>query len=429
MKKIRMVVIGYGDRGSIYASYALQEKEQVEVVAVVDVSKDRLNLAKKIHGLNDNQLFTDVDEFLRSGIECDYIVNATMDQQHYDVLKKILPLGKYVLTEKPIVNSKEKLLELKAIADKSGSTVFVGHVLRYSPFYKTIKQIILSGDLGTITSMELAEHVAAAHYSGSYARGRWRSEKECGSTFLLAKSCHDTDLLCWLNNSTRPTEVSSFGGRYYYVPKNAPKDSTKMCVDCPHKETCIYSAVKMYGEGDLSPEVTHPKYHKEVITEEDRMEFIKKDIFGECIYKIEGNDLVDRQATIINYENGSIATFVLSAGAAPINSNRTIFVLGSNGELEGNIETGIVTVRINKGCNVPNEVRVIDVKKLINSDTKLKGHNGGDYEISKSIIDYINGDRSSISLTQFSDSIYGHLLAYGADESRIAHKIVEIEKL
>ncbi len=45
MKKIRMAVIGYGDRGSIYASYALQEKEQVEVVAVVDVSKDRLNLA------------------------------------------------------------------------------------------------------------------------------------------------------------------------------------------------------------------------------------------------------------------------------------------------------------------------------------------------------------------------------------------------
>ena len=424
MKKVKIAIIGYGDRGSIYANYSIVEPSSCEVVAVVDPSKERLILAKKVLSLKDNQLFEDLDSFLNANINADLIVNATMDQDHYEVLKKVLPISKYCLTEKPIVNNKKQLLELKRIADKSGTTVFVGHVLRYTPFYKRIKKEILDDKIGEIVSMELAEHVCSQHYSGSYARGRWRSEKECGSTFLLAKSCHDADLLCWLNDKTKPTSVSSFGGRYFFIPKNAPRGATKFCYKCPHQDTCIYSATVLYGKKDCSPEITHTKYHKEKITLKDRLEFIKHDIFGQCIFTIEGNDLVDRQTLIVNYDNGSVATFTLTAGATK--PNRTVFIIGTKGELQGDIDSGKIILRQNNADSDKAKTTIIDVNKEITTEKIIQGHNGGDFEISKSIVDYINGDRKSISLTKFEDSINGHLLVYAADESRTKKRIVNI---
>ena len=425
MKKVSVVVIGFGDRGDIYAKYALSEPDKMQVVAVVDPSKDRLNLAKKKHSLKDEQLFENVDDFVKSGIRADLIINATMDQQHYEVLKKTLSLSKYYLTEKPIVNNKKDLLVLESIAEKCGTTVFVGHVLRYTPFYRTIKKLLNDGKIGQIVTMELSEHVSSALYSGSYCRGRWRSEAESGSTFLLAKSCHDADLLCWLNDSTKPVSVSSFGGRYQFIPANAPKNATKFCYQCPHKDTCIYSATNMYGENDLSAEITHPKYHKEKITLKDRMEFIKSDIFGQCIYTIKGNDLVDRQSIIVNYENGSTATFILSSGATI--GNRTVFIMGTKGEIEGDLASGKIILRENIHPETERKITTIDASKEITSDKSIQGHSGGDYEISKAIVNYINGDRSSISLTKFSDSINGHLLVFAADKARIKKQVVDIK--
>ena len=378
MSAIKAVVIGYGDRGSIYASYALLEPEKLQIVGVVDVNPHRLEIAKKKFILEDKNLFKDIKECLASSLSVDLFINATMDEMHYDVLKTIIPLGKPILTEKPIINNKQQLLELENMANKWNTPIFVGHVLRYTPFYKTIKKLILDGKIGEIRTMELAEHIGSAHYAGSYIRGRWRSEKDCGSTLLLAKSCHDIDIMCWLNNNTEPVDVSSFGGRYFFKEENAPKNATEFCYNCPHEKECYYSAIKLYYECNYSAEQTYVQLNKENVTNEEKMEFLKTNNFGRCVFKIKESDVCDRQNVSVNFKNGSVATFTL-VGAAP-EANRSISIIGTDGEIEGKVEQGIIYLKKNKFNSVIPEITTID----INKDIVASGHHGGDFEIMRS---------------------------------------------
>ena len=76
--------------------------------------------------------------------------------------------------------------------------------------------------------------------------GKWRSEAECGSPVLLSKCCHDLDMLCWLNNSTAPRKVASFGSRSLFVPENAPDGAAERCHACPHEKTCKYSTTSIF---------------------------------------------------------------------------------------------------------------------------------------------------------------------------------------
>ena len=426
MKQIKAVVIGYGDRGSIYSRYSLLEPTQLKIVGVVDKNPYRLELAKKDLSLDDKELFTDLDDFLAAHIDVDLYINATMDQIHYEILKKVITSGKAVLTEKPIVNNKGQLLELERLANQYHTQVFVGHVLRYTPFYKRVKELILKGEIGEIRSIEMAEHVGFGHFAGSYIRGRWKSEKECGSTTLLAKSCHDIDIMCWLNNSTEPEEVSSFGGRFYFLEENAPKGATEFCYNCPHEKNCYYSAIKMYVDGNLSSEQTFPNMDREKMTREERIEFLKHDSFGRCVYKVPGADMVDRQVVAIKFKNNSVGSFTLVGGAPDY--SRPITVIGTTGDIKGSLETGII--RLRKAISPTEEPieEVIDINNELFSGQNMSGHNGGDYAIMKSIIEFLNGRRDMVTITKLSDSINGHLCVYAADESRINNKNITIKR-
>ena len=424
MTQIKAIVVGYGDRGSIYASYALECPEELQIVGVVDPSEERLQLARERHHLSNEQLFTSLDKCFKANIPCDLYINGTMDQIHYEVLKKLISTKKAVLTEKPIVNNKKQLLELEKLANENKTQVFVGHVLRYTPFYKTIKQLILAGEIGEIRSMEMAEHVGSAHFAGSYIRGKWNNEEECGSTLLLAKSCHDIDIMCWLNNATTPKYVSSFGSRNYFTKKNAPQGSTERCYNCPHQETCYFSALNCYVKADFSNELTHIDRIK--MTTDDIKEFLKTSEFGRCVYKIEKSDVVDRQVVNVEFNNGSVANFTLVGGVQE--PCRTISIVGTTGEITGKLESGIIYLKKDKIATTAPEIKTIDVNAQVHSGNLMTGHSGGDFEIMKSIVGYMNGQTDLVTITKLSDSINGHLCVYAADEARLCHQVVELQR-
>jgi predicted dehydrogenase len=112
-------------------------------------------------------------------------------------------------------------------------------VLRYTPFYRSIKTLLNNGEIGEIMTMEMNEHVCTSHYLTAYDRGKWNSETACGSGFLLAKCCHDMDLMCWLNNSSDPETVASLGSRSRFIKDKMPEGATEYCYQCPHEDTCI----------------------------------------------------------------------------------------------------------------------------------------------------------------------------------------------
>ena len=424
MKKLYAVVVGYGNRGQVYADYALQEPEEFGISAIVDPNEFKLQEAKMRYGLSDESLFRSLEEFAASNIKCDFVINSTMDQQHYETAIKILNAGYHMLMEKPIVPEAGQLREIQRIANEKQLNVFVCHVLRYTPFYREIKEILNSGEIGKIMSIEMHEHVNLPHYLTSYVRGKWNSESKCGSGFLLAKSCHDLDLMCWLNNDSAPVEVVSMGNRSQFVPDKAPKGATEFCYECPHESACDYSAILHYMKKGVMPFLVWDRLNKPLdeITEEEKMEFLKKDIYGKCAYTC-GGDIVDRQNAIVTFENGSIANFNLVAGS--VGPSRYLHIIGTKGEIEGELEDDTYVIRKHSKTQLFGQDESHQVHPINNA--KYGGHNGGDYAIMHDLVRYMNGDRSSVSITSLEDSVYGHLCVFAAEQSRKTHSIVNIE--
>ena len=424
MKKIKIAVVGYGNRGQVYADYSLDEPQEVEVVAVVDCNAYKLETAKQRYGLSDKQVFLTYKEFVASGLEVDVVVNATMDQVHYETAMEILQSKRNMLIEKPIVAKKEELLDIQRLAKENGCAVFVCHVLRYSPFYKTIKQILQSGKLGNIVSMEMNEHVWVPHYLTSYVRGKWGKESECGSPILLAKCCHDMDLIAWLNGS-KAKSVSCFGHRSHFVEANKPKDATEYCFDCPYKETCQYNALDLYYKNNTMPFLVLDSFNKpyDEITLEEKEAFLRENDYGKCAYSC-GGDVMDRQNILVDFENGSLATFTLSCGT--VRPARYIHIVGTDGEIEGKLEEDKFVYRVYEKGGVTYKKEIVDVSQKVVNNAVYGGHSGGDYGIMYDLVRYLNGDRSSMSITLLDDSVASHLLVYAAEESRKARKVIDL---
>lgn len=423
-KKKWATVVGYGNRGQVYAGYSLTNPDQLGIAAVVDVNEFRLKEAKKEYNLSDEQLFTSFQDFLKSGIDCDFVINTTMDQYHYETAMEILDAGYDMLLEKPVVPNEEQLRAIRKKAKEKDCEVFVCHVLRYTPFYREIKQTINDGTIGEIISMEMNEHVGNSHYLTSYLRGKWNSEEKCGSGLLLAKCCHDMDLMCWLNNSTVPHKIYSDGSRSTYIKKNRPEGATEFCYECPHERTCLHSAIRQYIEWNVMPFLVWASLDKplEDITEEEKLEFLKHDVYGKCAYDIPEADLVDRQQVNVEFENGSTCAFTLTAGCAK--ADRYIHIVGTRGEIEGKLEEHKFVVRTFNLGHIEQDEKEVDVKSRVIMKAKFGGHYGGDYNIMHDLIAYMNGDKSSISLTSINDSVNGHLCIYAAEKSRKEGKIV-----
>lgn len=429
MKKLKAVVMGYGDRGSIYADYAKKEPNELEIIGVIDPSALKRAQAQEKFGLSDEALYRSEEEFLAKKIACDFVINATMDELHYTTTMPLLKAGYNVLLEKPIVNNKEELMQMYQTAKENGCIVLVCHVLRYTLFYLGIKRLIAEGKLGTIVSMQLNEHVGFEHYVNAFVRGKWRKESVCGSPLLLQKCCHDVDLICWLNNQTKPSQISSFGARATYCEKNAPEGATEYCYTCPHREDCIYDAEKFELEKDFIPFYTWAGLNKKLdeITVEEKREFLKSDVYGKCVYKTD-MDIVDRQCVSVNFENGSIATLNMICGTSK--AGRWIHILGTKGEVEGSINSGKFVYRYIDEKEIAYKQEEITTQSLMQREevnSNVSGHFGGDYFLMRDLVRYFNGNQSSLAITTLEDSINSHLCCYASEESRKTGRIVNMQ--
>ena len=430
MKKLKAALVGAGNRGQIYCDYSLKQPEELEIVAVVDINPFKMNEAADKYQVRDEMRFTDLDAFLAKNVECDFIVNATMDEMHYETAMKIINAGYNLILEKPVTGDLDELKDIEKAAKAKNVKVLVCHVLRYTPYYRTIKEIIDSGKIGKVVSMQLNEHVWYGHCVNAYVRGKWRSEKLCGSGMLLAKCCHDTDLMCWFNNASVPTKVSSFGSRSFYVPENAPEGATKYCYECPHKDTCMFNAHKFEIEKDFMPFLTWSKLNKpyDQITYEEKVEFLKHDPYGQCVYMVDDADIVDRQCVSVEFANGAIGTLNMITGAS---GGRHIHLVGEYGEVFGFVEQNKFVLNLFDTKEITAYEEEIDFNKIqtLDAQTSVLGHYGGDYNLMKDAVRYFAGEGESVSVTKIDDSINGHLVVYAAEMSRKEGKIVHINDL
>ena len=288
---MRIALIGAGQRGSIYAAY-LREKG-IEISAVVEPIASRRNRAVEDYDIP--QAFSCLEDFLAQGRIADAAVVATMDRDHFRCAMPLLKAGYHLLLEKPISPDSEECLRIQEAADARGLLVMVCHVLRYTEFFTRIKDIIDSGELGRIQTIEYAEYMGNFHMAHSFVRGKW-NRTDTSSPIILQKSCHDMDILTWLVGC-RAAKVSSFGNLSYFRPENAPEGSALRCKDCTLGERCRFNAYRTYlpmiGKW-RAMDVTDD------MTEEGMRRALDEGPYGRCVFHCD-NDVCDQQTTAIQF--------------------------------------------------------------------------------------------------------------------------------
>jgi len=424
-RPITAIIVGAGHRAFVYANLALTHPDMLKIVGVADPNPVRRQLAREKYGFGEDMCFETAEALAARGRLADAIINGTMDEQHVDTAVPLLEAGYDMLLEKPFAVNEEEALRLRDCVRRNGNKVMICHVLRYTPFYYAIKERIARGEIGKIINIQTTEHVSYHHLSTSYVRGKWANSQRCHTSMLLAKCCHDIDLMMWFLSETKPTKIASFGGKYQFKPENAPAGAGTICMkDCPHVDTCVYSSKRLY--------IDHPNRwafyvwdaleHIKNPTIEDKIALMKTDNpYARCIYKCD-NDVVDHQSVLVEFASGATGTHNMVGGSAQ--SMRHIHIVGTKGEIVGSFEEAKFTVKtIDPSPDAVNgECRVEEVDLKVTGDMvgAFGGHGGGDERLAADFVRYIRGEAPSLACTSIFDSLLGHICVYRADASREA---------
>lgn len=409
---MKIVLLGAGQRGMIYAQYAF-EKGGAEIVAVADKNPSRRKMAAEQFNIPENMQFEEVEDVYKLGKIGDAVILATMDRDHYRHVLPAIDLGYNILLEKPISPNPKECMIIKERAHAANVKIVVCHVLRYTAFFSTIKSIIDSGELGKIITIQHAENIGNFHIAHSFVRGNWRNSDEA-SPIIMQKSCHDMDILLWLVGSDCK-KISSFGNLTYFNEANAPEGSTERCYNCPVADTCRFNAKAAYLpiKGNWPATVLTDDQ-----TEEGLLKAIKEGPYGRCVYRCD-NNVCDNQVTNIEFENGVTATFHLSGLTNKM--HRTIKIMCENGDIYGDdSEEEITVTKFSPNVNYEGEVR----KVKINNEEGF--HGGGDYRLT---MDFLEADENSESISSIDRSIESHLMACAAEKSRLTGEVIEMDEL
>ncbi len=400
---VTAIVVGAGSRGwGAYSSYALKYPDEIQIVGVAEpIPYRRRRMAEAFNIPEENQFETWEQVFDRPKF-ADVIFITTPDDLHYKPSMAGLELGYDLLLEKPIAQSWEECKDILELSEKKGAIVAVCHVLRYSPYYIKIKEIIDSGEIGDVVSMEHTELIEHIHMSHSYVRGLWNNSAT-SNPIILSKSCHDTDIIHWF--AGKPcTRTSSFGSLTYFTLANAPEGSTERCTDgCPVESECPYSALKIYK--NRRSFLQHMPI--EEFTDETIIHQLKTGPFGRCVYRC-NNNVPDHQVTNFEFEGGMTVSFTLEGKTW--DTRRFTRIFGSKGDISGDERTLRITNYSKR------EYYEWDTSQAFQF---ASGHGGGDHGLMHDFVRAVAFKKPELLASAIQVSMASHLMAFMAEKSRL----------
>ena len=408
-KSLSAVLIGAGSRGyAAYGPYAQAHPDRLKFVAVVEPHEERLRRFAEAHQIPVERQFRSWEDMYARGQIADVVVNCTLDQLHVDSTLPALEMGYDVLLEKPMANTLDGNLRLVRAAEQHGRLMMICHVLRYTAFFSRLHDIITSGRLGRIVTVEHRENVVYWHMAHSFVRGNWRnSEIEC--PMILAKCCHDLDILFW--NMGPVAKLSSFGSLLHYRAENAPGGAPKRCTDgCPVSDECPWYAPRLYlGE--------HTDWPVSVISEDTSLEArqyaLESGPFGRCVYHCD-NNVVDNQTLNILFESG--ATGVMTMQGHSHEEGRTMRYDGTRATLRGKFGHGGDVIEVHD--HLTGEVETISPR------VGVSGHGGGDEGIMDAFVAAVNGAADAQNTAR--EALESHIMAFAAEKARVAGELIDM---
>jgi predicted dehydrogenase len=408
MPPVSLVVIGAGGRGTGYGQWVLANPDRARVVAVAEPRQVRRDRFAAAHGLRTADVAEDWRQLAARDRFADAVLVCTQDRMHLEPVEAFAALGYHVLVEKPMGPDEQTCRRVVEATERAGVMLAVGHVMRYTPYTAAVKQIVDSGQLGEIMSVEHLEPVGFWHQAHSFVRGNWR-RADLATSMLLAKSCHDLDWLQYILGEP-PQRVSSFGRLGHFTRENQPEGAADRCVDCAVEASCAYSAVRLYG-GMLSR--GQHRWPLDVIVDDFTPaaldDALRTGPYGRCVYACD-NDVVDHQVVAMEFPGGTTATFTMTAFNEA--GGRRTRIFGTRGELTGDGEM------ISVYDFIAGQTHVVTPEQM-GAMSAAGGHGGGDAGLMDAFTEAVAlGDSGPIKSGP-DESLASHLAVFAAERARL----------
>ena len=366
---MKVAIAGFGLRAGHILALMQAHMPGLEFAGFVDPAPQKLHM---VQGGESIPRFDTVPEMLAATTP-DLLFVGSPNHLHLEHIRQGLEAGARVFTEKPVVTTREDTFALADLLAKHGADrVLVGLVLRYSQHMRDMRDVLASGAVGPITSIEASEYIVPSH--GAFFMRDWRRHTNYSGGFMLEKCCHDLDIYNMVTGS-RPVQVASFGGRRAFVPEHAPKDGDPIY----HKKTSIWESADDPFTAD--------------------------------------GDIVDHQTSILHFESGASMTFATNINVA--DEHRRFCVVGARGMVEGDFVRGFFKATDAQSGNVL-------VDKDYSGESGLKGaHYGADEMMVKDIADYLEGRNAALPVSIL-DAMEAGLVAMALDEARTSGAVVNL---
>ena len=407
-KPITAITLGAGNRGNVYGGYSLAYPEQLNIVGVAEPIAIRNERYAKKHEIKDEHRFKTWEDVFKVPKFADAVIISTPDNLHYGPCMKALEMGYDVLLEKPISPSEKECRDILALTKKTGRIVAVCHVLRYAPYFVKLKELIQSGAIGELVSIQHMEPIMHVHMSHSYVRGNWHNSKET-TPIILAKSCHDLDIIRWMINKPAK-KIQAFGDLKWFKQSNAPEGSTDRCTNgCKIESTCPYSALKIYYRNRTW--LHHFDLPEDKNLQGDAiMNYLKNSDYGKCVYRM-NNDQPDHYTTNMLFGDNVTAAFNMEAFTSY--EGRRTRVMGSMGDIVGDMTSFTIT-----------DFRTGEKKEWKET---TDGHGGGDWRLVANWIQAISKRDANLLTSTIDQSIESHVMGFMAEQSRKEFKVMDIK--
>lgn len=447
---LKAVLIGAGQRGALdYALFALLHPDALKFLAVAEPNEKRRTTFAQKHDIQPEFQYESWEQLLDQPAIADVALVATQDWQHTAPAVKAMQCGYHVLLEKPMANKADECRLLLQVSQETKRQLHICHVLRYTGHFQKMRELVQSGVLGQIVQVDHRENVSFWHMAHSYVRGNWANQDK-SSPMILAKCCHDLDILPWVLGS-KPEQLVSFGDLNHFKPENAPQGAPQRCLDgCPAAETCPYYAPYIYEtmapfwnsmadstRGFTSwathaytenpnmikalslvvPQLrqisTYDRWPLSVLADDPSPQNIARALqdgpYGRCVYHCD-NNVVDNQVVLMKFGDGASVSLTMHGHAHQ--EHRTTKIEGSHGRLMADFGLGGSRIVID-------EHRTDWHMEYDTSADVVSGHGGGDMRLMQYFVDSVNhGDLETVLQTT-REALTSHLLAFAAEVSRL----------
>nr|XP_022332347.1 uncharacterized protein LOC111130029 isoform X4 [Crassostrea virginica] len=421
--KTTAIVIGAGMRGYGYAHYQMIMPEEFQVIAVADPKEYQRNRLQMLCEIPDDMVFQDWRELIDRDRFADCVIICTQDQQHKEPAVAFAKKGYHILLEKPMATTEEDCREIVRVCQENNVYLTVCHVLRYTPWVKKIRELIDSGAIGEVVNIQHLEPVGYWHFAHSYVRGNWHKESE-SSPSLLAKCCHDVDLICHWMGDRKCRSVSSFGHLSHFNKENKPKNAASRCLDCPQniESQCPYSAKKIYIEESPGIKTGNKGWPVSVLTSgppdiESVTEALRTGPYGRCVYDLD-NDVMSQQVVNMQFTGGATASLSMIGFTESVCA-REVNVFGTRGEIRyKDGMTDVVRIDFNTGQRHFHELKAPP-------RGPLSGHGGAD----RCLMDHFEHAlhvRFSAIKTGAEETLASHLVVFAAEKARKENRVITI---